>query len=223
MRGSIARTVRPLGALLRRPVLLLSTAALTVALLIVVAAPGRAGADGDPASDYLTQQPTFVPPDAGTTLGQRLELDKLIAEAAAHGVHLRVAVIASPTDLGSISMLWRKPAEYAHFLGTELSLTFAGTLLVVMPGGVGVATVGRARPLRLGAMPTPRTRLGPAAIAAVRSVAAAAGAPLAATAIAPSAHHAPANPLPLLVFLVGLVAVALAWTASIRARPLKGP
>ena len=48
-----------------------------------------------------------------------------------------MAVISQPDDLGAITALWRKPAAYASFLGTELSLAYAQRLLIVMPNGFG--------------------------------------------------------------------------------------
>ena len=48
-----------------------------------------------------------------------------------------MAVISQPADLGAITALWRKPAAYADFLGTELSLAYAQRLLIVMPNGFG--------------------------------------------------------------------------------------
>ena len=46
-------------------------------------------------------------------------------------------MIASPTDLGSVTELWRQPQNYARFLAQELSLLYRGPLLVVMPNGYG--------------------------------------------------------------------------------------
>ena len=53
-----------------------------------------------------------------------------------------MALIAHRSDLGSIGALWNKPNVYSGFLGTELSLVFHGTLLVVMPNGYGVDVIG---------------------------------------------------------------------------------
>ncbi len=66
--------------------------------------------------------------------------------AAKSGYPLRVAVIASPADLGSVTPLWRQPQAYAGFLGEELSLLYKGTLLVVMPDGFGLYGPGAAVP-----------------------------------------------------------------------------
>ncbi|MGZ4401132.1 MAG: hypothetical protein ACXVYM_09705, partial [Gaiellaceae bacterium] len=53
------------------------------------------------------------------------------------GFAIRVAVIFSSYDLGSVTSLWRKPKTYARFLGVELSFVYRQRLLVVMPNGFG--------------------------------------------------------------------------------------
>jgi hypothetical protein len=35
------------------------------------------------------------------------------------GSHLRVAIIASAADLGSVTALWRQPQSYARLVGPE--------------------------------------------------------------------------------------------------------
>ena len=105
------------------------------------------GADGDPASRGRARLPggCSSPQDAGLLARQQAQLGAvLIPPRGAAGYPLRVAVIASPTDLGSITELWRRPASYARFLGQELSLVYLhGTLLVVMPdAGPDRVTVG---------------------------------------------------------------------------------
>src|SRR5262249_50781056 len=45
--------------------------------------------------------------------------------------------------LGAIPSLFGKPTEYARFLGTELSMTYVGPLLIVMPEGYGIYDGGR--------------------------------------------------------------------------------
>ena len=124
----------------------LSGLAVTLAI-VALAAAARAPsalADGDPASDVLVSAPLFLPPDAGLTLHQQSELGALLEAAAKSGYPLRVAVIASPADLGSVTPLWRQPQSYAGFLGEELSLLYKGTLLVVMPDGFGLYGPGAA-------------------------------------------------------------------------------
>jgi hypothetical protein len=110
-----------------------------------VAAPA-ARADGDPASDYLLSQPTFLPPDAGIPTAYQNQLNQIVADAKANHYEIRVALIATPYDLGSVSVLNNKPKQYARFLGQELAFIYRGRLLVVMPNGLGVSRNGKAVP-----------------------------------------------------------------------------
>jgi len=115
---------------------------MAVSLSIPVAALGllaaSARADGDPASDVLVSQTLFLPQDAGVPANQQAQLDALLHAAQQSGYQIRVALIASPTDLGSVTELWRQPQNYARFLAQELSLLYRGPLLVVMPNGYGL-------------------------------------------------------------------------------------
>lgn len=201
-----------------------------VSLLLLVLATGwpagAAKADGDPASDVLATQTLFLPQDAGVAVRQQLELQQLLQEARRSGYPLRLALIASATDLGSVSELWGQPASYAKFLGQELSLTYRGMLLVIMPAGFGVYHRGvSTAPAQAGlsTVPAPGARagLGATAIDAVRRMAAVAGHPLrvpTADTAGPSGHG---DPLPWIVFALGLAAIGAAWVASLRARPFR--
>jgi cytochrome oxidase Cu insertion factor (SCO1/SenC/PrrC family) len=100
-------------------------------------APSAALADGDPGSDVLVYQNLFVASDANISIAQQVELGDLLTSAQRGGFTIRVAIIATPDDLGAITQLWGKPASYASFLGIELSLAYAQRLLVVMPDGFG--------------------------------------------------------------------------------------
>lgn len=109
-------------------------AAVASALVLVPAAT----ADGDPASDYLIGQDAYVPyppPPASTVAA----LSGTIASVWTHGDRVKVAVIATPTDLGSVPSLFGHPADYARFLAIEIGYVYRGPLVVVMPAGFGVA------------------------------------------------------------------------------------
>jgi cytochrome oxidase Cu insertion factor (SCO1/SenC/PrrC family) len=112
-----------------------------VALLAVALTVGAFGslarADGDPASDYLVARQVFLSSDSTSASAARRELLGVVAAANRAGFAIRVAVISSDYDLGSITALWRKPRLYARFLGLELSLAYKQRLLVVMPNGFG--------------------------------------------------------------------------------------
>jgi cytochrome oxidase Cu insertion factor (SCO1/SenC/PrrC family) len=113
-----------------------------LALFAVALAAGAftavARADGDPASDYLTTRQVFVTSQSGSESAPARRLLDVVGAANREGFAIRVAVISTDYDLGSITKLWHKPRIYARFLGIELSLTYKERLLVVMPNGFGI-------------------------------------------------------------------------------------
>jgi cytochrome oxidase Cu insertion factor (SCO1/SenC/PrrC family) len=131
-------------------------------LATVLLAPGlgapAARADGDPASDVLVSQSLYLPADAGASEKQESQLNSVLRALKRSGVPVRVAVIPSVYDLGSIDELWLKPGTYARFLGIELSLVYRQALLIVMPNGFGLnwpghptaAAQGRLAKIRIG-------------------------------------------------------------------------
>jgi hypothetical protein len=108
-----------------------------LASFAALAAPHPAAADGDPASDVLLTRPVFVPYGAPVSAPLTQQLETTIARARRAGYAIRVAVIASPYDLGAVSSLYGKPQEYAKFLSSELTFLYHGRLLIVMPQGFG--------------------------------------------------------------------------------------
>jgi hypothetical protein len=211
------------------------SAVLVAAALVGLAlGPAFARADGDPASDVLASKSAFVPADAGASTVQLARVGAVLEGAARSGYAIRVAVIPSATDLGSVTALWRQPGNYARFLGVELSLVSDARVLVVMPNGFGLYHAGRS----LAAEQAALERLGPvapgpglvsAAITAIEQLATSSGHPLSAASMA-AAAQAGANPgggsgsrsgstTSLVVYGAGLVLIALAWGASLRARP----
>lgn len=150
-------------------------------LLAALAGAPAALADGDPASDYLLGQATFVPPDDGVPSSYTSKLEATVREAKARGYEIRVALIGTRYDLGAVGVLWRKPKQYARFLGQELRFVYKGRLLVVMPNGLGVSRGGAAQPHeqavvdRLGAPGANGRALAAAAARAVVQLAAARG------------------------------------------------
>jgi cytochrome oxidase Cu insertion factor (SCO1/SenC/PrrC family) len=104
---------------------------------LLAASASSARADGDPASDYLVNNQVFL-----TSLTARLsaadrQLVATVRSANRAGFAIRVALVPTDYDLGSITALWRKPRIYAEFLGAELSAAYRQRLLVVMPNGFG--------------------------------------------------------------------------------------
>jgi hypothetical protein len=110
--------------------------ALLAALAALFAAPA-ARADGDPASDYLIGQKVFFPYDLKVAPAEQQQIAALVDEANRAGFKIRVAMIWSSYDLGSITGLWRRPQTYARFLGAELKYIYRDRLLIVMPSGFG--------------------------------------------------------------------------------------
>jgi hypothetical protein len=203
-------------------------ALVAAAFLGLVAHTGSARADGDPASDVLATQPLFLPQDAGLPLGQQGQLTGLLQAAARSGYEIRVAVVAARGDLGSVTELWRQPETYARFLGQELSLVYQGPLLVVMPDGFGLsgpgAAAGQSALAGVRIAPQAGAGLGAAVLTAVQRLAAASGHP--APVPPPSATAAGArssDTISLTVFVLGAVLIAVAWGASLRARPPRRP
>ena len=194
-------------------------------------APGAARADGDPASDVLVSQNLFLPWDAGVGAGQQAQLEGVLQTAARGGYPVRVALIGSASDLGSVTQLWRRPASYAQFLGEELSLVYRGRVLVVMPSGFGLFDPGRTAPAEQAALAQvrlpARVGLATAAITAVERLAAAAGHRL----LVSSSHaysssrsttgSGSGDTTSWIVFAVGGAVIALAWIVSLRVAPVR--
>ena len=188
----------------------------------------------------LAAQTVFLPQDGAIPAAQQVQLTELVGSAARAGFPLRVALIATRSDLGSVTALWRRPSAYAQFLGQELSQVFHGTLLVVMPNGFGVARVaaesadrgGAGAPagsevpggsaLARSAAPGGGAALSGAAIAAVQRLAAAAGHRLTAPRGSASGHASAPSATGIAAWLalaVGAILICVAWTISLRQRP----
>jgi hypothetical protein len=201
-------------ALVAASVCALLTAALTGAL----ASPARA--DGDPASDYLITQKVFFPYDIKVTPTQQKQFIALVDDANRAGFTIRVALIGSSYDLGSIISLWRKPQTYARFLGTELKYVYKNRLLVVMPNGYGFNWPGHsAAPeyATLSKIPVKPGSLGVLAssAAAVRALAKSSGITLSDT---PSAAPSSRNHDRLVIVLAAVAALAVAVTLRLTLR-----
>ncbi len=201
-------------------------ALLTASIAIALGAfPAAAAADGDPASDVLATQTVFLPQDSGATAEQQAELGAIESAASKSGYQIRVAIIATPSDLGSIGALWRQPQNYAQFLGQELSLVYRGTLLVVMPGGFGLYEGGH--PIGTGqsalaALRTPGSAdIVDSALTAIKHLAATSGHTLQVTGVAAPVGSASDHTGTWLALAIGAVLIIAAWSASLRAMPPK--
>jgi hypothetical protein len=211
-----------------RPRILLS---LVLLASVLVGWPASVRADGDPASDVLASQSAFVPSDLGASIAAQARLGRVLSAAARRGFPIRVALIASASDLGSVTALWRQPQNYAHFLWQELSFAVRAPVLVVMPGGMGLydgrhpaageqAVLARSRPAAT------EGGLAVAAVSTVQGLAAAAGHPLPTTIAAPTespgADSGGTDTVSWIVFAIGALLIAAAWGVSLRIRPPHG-
>jgi hypothetical protein len=114
---------------------LLGVAAAVVALSAVPAAL----ADGDPASDFLLSQQSFLSPyDGRIPTAQQKRIEAMLQSAKQQGFPLKVAVIVTRYDLGAVPILYRRPQTYAKFLAQEDYYFWKDQLLVVMPNGYGL-------------------------------------------------------------------------------------
>jgi hypothetical protein len=206
-------------------------AVLAAAIALQPAAPARA--DGDPCSDFLLVGSLCVPNNPRPSQPQIDRAQKTIDAAKQGGYEIRVAVIGSPTDLGSVPVFFGRPAPYAKFLDAELQSAWTGKLLVVMAAGYGVREHTKPYPAGVKALkglPPPANgtpdALMAAATVAVRKLAASEGVkvpaiPLAATATSPSSNGSGSGSTSFakyalllaagLVVLGGIVAAILFW------------
>jgi hypothetical protein len=171
-------------------------AVLAAGIALQPAAPARA--HGDPCSDFLLVGSLCVPNNPRPSQPQIDRAQQTIDAAKQGGYEIRVAVIGSPTDLGSVPVFFGRPAPYAKFLDAELQSAWTGKLLVVMAAGYGVREHTKPYPAGVKALkglPPPANgmpdALMAAATVAVRKLAASEGVnvpaiPLAATATSPS-------------------------------------
>jgi hypothetical protein len=189
--------------------------AILVLVIAVCALAGTARADGDPASDYLLGTQVFFSIDVKLPKEKQQELLSIVGDANKSGYAIRVALIASPYDLGAVTSLWRKPRPYAKFLGAELQFIYKHRLLVVMPNGFGFnwtkhpsskeyAVLSKV-PIRAGAV-----GMLDSAVAAVQKLAAASGVKVVRTPAAATSRKRGLAHSRLLIVLAAIAAVALA-------------
>lgn len=205
------------GGPLRQAAILLAL----IGLLPAIATP-VALADADPASDILLGSPVFFPFQPPVSTSLQAQLEKELAELQKKGISLKVAIIASPVDLGAIPNMFGKPQTYADFLEREIAFNQPVALLVVMPSGFGTSHVppGALSGLKVDAT-AKSDGLARSTILAVPRIAQAAGKPI--SAVAPGGSSGSGGAPPLLTFgapaLVVLIAVSL---VAIRQRRTVG-
>jgi hypothetical protein len=201
---------------------------LLLAAATAALAPSPALADGDPASDVLLGENVFYPYSPVVSPSLQKALNAETAAAGRAHFPLKVALIASPSDLGAIPTLYGKPQQYAAFLDQEISFVDMKQLvLVVMPDGYGVHSLGPAATRAAAALPKPvggqRDRLAQAALAAVPRLAAAAGHPIARVSpVSPSSGPSAVLAVVLLAVVAVMSALGVHWIRSRRQRPRPG-
>jgi hypothetical protein len=136
---------------------------------------------------------------------------------------IKVALIASPVDLGVIPDLFDKPQKYAEFLDQEISFQKKQLLLVVMPAGYGVQGLPTSAASGATVLAKPAGRqsndLARAAITAIPKLAAAAGHPIHNVPnTAPTGPSHGSRTVLIALLVLGAVAAAGAVTAFRRRR-----
>jgi hypothetical protein len=196
--------------------------ALVVSLLLVACVlAGTARADGDPASDYLYGLKVFLPFDVRVPKERQREFVSFVETANRSGYAIRVAVIGSSYDLGSVTSLWRQPRTYARFLGAELQFVYAKRLLIVMPNGFGIYWKGHpvdSEYAVLSKIPIEKGAAGlvDAAQTAVSRLAAASGVKLRRTAPASVPHDGGHSRTVIILAAVAALAVAVLARLALR-------
>jgi hypothetical protein len=202
---------------------------LVATLLALLLAPALALADGDPASDVLLGENVFYPYQPPTSNALQKQLNAVTDEAQRQNFQIKVALIASPVDLGVIPDLFNKPEQYAKFLDQEISFQNSlQHLLVVMPAGYGVQGFGAPATQAVSALPKPAGKtsddLAQAAITAVTKLAAASGHPLKAqAATTPTSKSGTSRVLLLVILVVAAIVVAGALIALRRRQATARP
>jgi hypothetical protein len=201
--------------------------AVLVLVIALCALAGTARADGDPASDYLLGTQVFFSIDVKVPQAKQQELLSIVRSANKSGYAIRVALIASPYDLGAITSLWRKPRQYAKFLGAEIQFIYNRRLLIVMPNGFGFNWTKHPSTQEyavLSKVPIGTGAVGmlDSAVTAVQKLAAASGVKIVRTGAAATTHKSGLAHSRVLVVLAAIAGLALAVLLRLALRS-KGP
>ncbi|HWF54612.1 MAG TPA: hypothetical protein VG223_08300 [Solirubrobacteraceae bacterium] len=201
-------------------------APLLAVIALLAIGTGAALADGDPASDVLLGTDVFYP-YAPVSKSAQDALNAAVSALRHHGSPLKIAIIASPTDLGVIPALFDHAQQYAQFLDTEISFQGPQPLLVVMPSGYGTEHLGSAATAAVAALAPPAGKgagaLTAGALAATEKIGAADGHPIAGatTAGTGAGAGAGAGSGGSTGLVIGLVVVAVLTTGGLVAATLR--
>jgi hypothetical protein len=194
---------------------------LLIALALFCVLGGTARADGDPASDYLLGTQVFIPFDLKLPKASQQELTSLVHDTNTSGYTIRVALIGSAYDMGSVTSLWLKPKPYAKFLGAELTFVYKNRLLVVMPNGFGFNRPGHSSTKEYATLSKIKIGSGAmglltAAQAGVQQLAASSGVKIKRTGDSSGGHSMAHDRVVIIIAAVALLAVAIALRVLLR-------
>lgn len=119
-----------------------------VVVLLAATFTASARAHGDPITDTLLIAPIFFPREVTVSDDLVRRLTAEVDRAREAGYSLKVALVSAPADLGPRSAFYGKPGLLATFVSRDLAGYFYGSVLVVMPSGVGLAPGERSSELR---------------------------------------------------------------------------
>jgi hypothetical protein len=100
----------------------------------VISLPAAAHANGDPPSDVLLAQDAYFPYTPATSTGVAKAVLEITRRTRKDGWPIKVAIVATPNDLGTFADTINDPQRYAGILASEIGRP---RLLVVMPAGYG--------------------------------------------------------------------------------------
>jgi hypothetical protein len=197
-------------------------------LVLALAPPSPAHADGDPASDTLLLQDVFLPYAPGVPDALGKTVTDLLKTTRKAGFPLKVAIIAKPQDLGAVPQYFDKPQAYAPFLQSEIAFNSKKPLLIVMPSGYGLAGMPVGIENSLDGLDPPKSAngedLGRAAVTAIVKLSEAAGHPVPTPKLPKASGGGGGGTSPLLVFGVPVALLALGGLlAALRRRQDTAP
>jgi hypothetical protein len=198
----------------------------TAVLLVALAVPSVAQADGDPASDVLLLQDSYLPYQPAVPKPVSNALNSTLKQLRKSGFPLKVAVIASKTDLGVVPQFLGRPQPYAGFLESEIAFNKPKQLLVVMENGYGTAAIKPNIASAMTKVPKPKSNsaddLGRAAIDGAIALGTAAGHPVPKPKLPASSSGGGGGTSPAIIFGVPVLLLAIGGAlATLRARQTK--
>src|SRR4051795_10844431 len=102
---------------------------LAALILALICAHGpSAYADGDPASDVLPSQDAYYPYQPPVSKPLVTALDGLLKQVRKAGYPMKVALIETAGDMGSLSQLFNDPQRYTNVLASELPVNPHGSV-----------------------------------------------------------------------------------------------